>query len=60
VYEPERPSWLPHVTVVRFGERPRLSPPLPGLGTSLRPVRLFTYPSSGRQGANTLSSRSSA
>ena len=32
VYEPERRAWLPHVTVVRFRERPRLSPPLPGLG----------------------------
>jgi RNA 2',3'-cyclic 3'-phosphodiesterase len=32
VYEPERRPWLPHVTVVRFRERPRLSPPLPGLG----------------------------
>ena len=33
IYEPERRAWLPHVTVVRFGERPRLSPDLPGLGT---------------------------
>jgi 2'-5' RNA ligase len=32
VYEPERRPWLPHVTVVRFRERPRLSPSLPGLG----------------------------
>jgi 2'-5' RNA ligase len=24
--------WLPHVTVLRFGERPRLRPPLPPLG----------------------------
>ena len=32
VYEPERRPWLPHLTVVRFRERPRLSPPLPGLG----------------------------
>jgi len=31
VYERERRSWLPHVTVVRFRERPRLSPPLPEL-----------------------------
>ncbi len=29
VYEPERRPWLPHVTVVRFRERPRLEPPLP-------------------------------
>jgi 2'-5' RNA ligase len=32
VYEPELRPWLPHVTVVRFRERPRLAPPLPGLG----------------------------
>ena len=29
----ERRAWLPHVTVVRFRERPRLAPPLPGMGT---------------------------
>ncbi len=29
VYEREERSWLPHVTVLRFRERPRLSPPLP-------------------------------
>jgi 2'-5' RNA ligase len=33
VYEPERRPWLPHLTVVRFRERPRLQPELPGLGT---------------------------
>jgi 2'-5' RNA ligase len=32
VYEPERRTWLPHVTVVRFRERPRLSPSPPQLG----------------------------
>jgi RNA 2',3'-cyclic 3'-phosphodiesterase len=31
VYEPERRPWLPHLTVVRFRERPRLRPPLPDL-----------------------------
>ena len=31
VYEPESRPWLPHVTVLRFGERPRLRPPLPQL-----------------------------
>jgi RNA 2',3'-cyclic 3'-phosphodiesterase len=31
VYEPERRKWLPHVTVVRFRERPRLHPTLPVL-----------------------------
>jgi 2'-5' RNA ligase len=28
LYERERRPWLPHLTVVRFRERPRLSPPL--------------------------------
>jgi 2'-5' RNA ligase len=32
VYEREKRLWLPHVTVVRFRERPRLKPPLPDLG----------------------------
>jgi RNA 2',3'-cyclic 3'-phosphodiesterase len=32
VYEPERRPWLPHVTVTRFRERPRLRPTLPELG----------------------------
>src|SRR5215216_2227355 len=32
VYEPERRPWLPHLTVVRFRERPRLSPSIPDLG----------------------------
>jgi len=32
VYERERRAWLPHVTVLRFRERPRLAPPLPALG----------------------------
>ena len=31
VYEPERRRWLPHVTVLRFRERPRLQPALPQL-----------------------------
>jgi RNA 2',3'-cyclic 3'-phosphodiesterase len=29
--EPEREHWLPHVTVLRFRERPRLRPELPDL-----------------------------
>jgi RNA 2',3'-cyclic 3'-phosphodiesterase len=33
VYERERRKWLPHVTVLRFRERPRLDPALPDLGT---------------------------
>jgi len=28
----ERDTWLPHVTVLRFRDRPRLRPPLPELG----------------------------
>jgi 2'-5' RNA ligase len=32
VYEREPRPWLPHVTVLRFRERPRLEPPLPPLG----------------------------
>jgi len=31
VYERERRKWLPHVTVLRFRERPRLRPELPAL-----------------------------
>lgn len=32
VYRREQRPWLPHVTVLRFRERPRLSPPLPAVG----------------------------
>jgi RNA 2',3'-cyclic 3'-phosphodiesterase len=32
VYERERRPWLPHVTVLRFRQRPGLKPPLPALG----------------------------
>jgi RNA 2',3'-cyclic 3'-phosphodiesterase len=32
VYEREARKWLPHVTVVRFRERPRLEPTIPELG----------------------------
>jgi RNA 2',3'-cyclic 3'-phosphodiesterase len=32
VYEREKREWLPHVTVARFRERPRLDPQLPALG----------------------------
>ena len=32
IYERERRDWLPHVTVARFQQRPRLAPPLPSLG----------------------------
>ena len=33
VYRPESRPWLPHVTVVRFRERPQLDPPLPEIGS---------------------------
>ena len=32
VYEREKRPWLPHITVVRFRDRPRLDPPVPDLG----------------------------
>jgi 2'-5' RNA ligase len=32
VYELEARTWLPHLTVVRFRERPRLEPSIPDLG----------------------------
>jgi 2'-5' RNA ligase len=32
VYEREKRAWLPHVTVLRFRERPGLDPPLPTIG----------------------------
>jgi RNA 2',3'-cyclic 3'-phosphodiesterase len=32
VYEREAREWLPHLTVVRFKERPRLRPPVPDTG----------------------------
>jgi 2'-5' RNA ligase len=32
VYEHERRPWLPHLSVVRFREKPRLRPDLPALG----------------------------
>jgi len=32
VYRAEGRPWLPHVTVARFRERPRLAPPAPVLG----------------------------
>jgi 2'-5' RNA ligase len=32
VYEPEKRPWLPHLTLVRFRERPRLRPTIPDVG----------------------------
>ncbi|HJQ49842.1 MAG TPA: RNA 2',3'-cyclic phosphodiesterase [Gaiellaceae bacterium] len=33
VYRRERRAWLPHLTVARWRERPRLQPDLPSVGT---------------------------
>ncbi len=33
LYRREQRPWLPHVTVLRFRERPRLDPPLPEVGS---------------------------
>lgn len=33
IYRREARAWLPHVTVLRFRQRPRLEPPLPPTGT---------------------------
>jgi len=32
LYRREARPWVPHLTVLRFRDRPRLSPPLPGIG----------------------------
>ena len=42
VYRREARAWLPHVTVLRFRERPRLRPPTPPLGR-VRAVRAALY-----------------
>ena len=49
VYERERRRWLPHLTVVRFRQRPRLEPPLPELG-SFSPSDAAVYLSRLRPG----------
>jgi 2'-5' RNA ligase len=49
VYRPERRPWLPHVTVARFRERPRLAPSPPELG-EIGVVRAALYSSSLRPG----------
>jgi RNA 2',3'-cyclic 3'-phosphodiesterase len=52
VYRREQRQWLPHLTVVRFRERPRLRPPLPELGSfapSDAAVYLSRLRSSGAQ-----------
>ena len=52
VYERERREWLPHLTVIRFRERPRLQPSLPELGpvvTSEAAVYMSVLRPSGAQ-----------
>jgi 2'-5' RNA ligase len=52
VYERERRRWLPHLTVVRFRNPPRLDPPLPATGSfapSDAAVYLSRLRSSGAQ-----------
>ena len=59
--ERERRPWLPHVTVLRFRERPRLDPPLPELGNvrSVRrrcfPIHVCTRPGRGTRCSNRVS-----
>ena len=50
VYARERRPWLPHVTVTRFRERPRLTPPLPDLGGEISPSDAAAYHSVLRPG----------
>ena len=49
VYRREARPWLPHVTVLRFRERPRLAPPLPDLG-EISPSDAAVYSSVLRSG----------
>ena len=49
VYRREAREWLPHVTVVRFRNRPRLHPPLPAPGP-IRPSDAAAYLSKLRPG----------
>lgn len=50
LYEAEARRWLPHLTVVRFRERPRLAPPVPtGLG-EISPSDAAAYHSVLRSG----------
>jgi 2'-5' RNA ligase len=49
VYERERRPWLPHLTVIRFRQSPRLRPPLPDLG-EVSPSEAAVYHSLLRRG----------
>ena len=50
VYRPEARPWLPHLTVLRFRERPRLRPSLPGAGLGVVRRRCFPFPSAPVRG----------
>ena len=43
-------TWLPHVTVLRYRDPPRLQPELPELGPIVRPRLLLFYPVCTRPG----------
>jgi RNA 2',3'-cyclic 3'-phosphodiesterase len=49
VYRREARAWLPHLTVLRFRERPRLRPPVPSLGR-VRPSEAAAFLSRPRPG----------
>jgi 2'-5' RNA ligase len=49
VYKAEKRPWLPHVTVARFRQPPRLKPPLPDLG-AVSPSEAAVYHSVLRPG----------
>jgi 2'-5' RNA ligase len=49
VYRPEARPWLPHLTVLRFREQPRLRPALPDLG-EITPSEAAVYHSVLRPG----------
>ena len=50
IYEPEGRRWLPHLTVVRFRERPRLAPPVPTELGEISPSDAAAYHSVLRSG----------
>jgi 2'-5' RNA ligase len=49
VYRPEARAWLPHLTVVRFRDRPRVRPPVPEL-EAFSPSDAAVYHSALRPG----------
>ena len=55
VYRREGRPWLPHLTVARWRERPRLRPSRRRGERSFRPTRLLTYPDCTPTGRGTKS-----